>query len=116
MLMTWFYVLMLKRHVCCVYWEKHHTELGIHTSGMKMQMTRDVMLDYCSQVTLSSCRVCKEKQDADHLLRWCHECRGVWMGVMLLYVASCIIFPIIFKEGIRAVFMPFLVRKPQVRT
>lgn len=33
---------------------------------------------------------------------------------MLLYVASCIIFPIIFKEGIRAVFMPFLVRKPQV--
>ncbi len=36
------------------------------------------------------------------------------MGVMLLYVASCIILPIIFKEGIRAVFMPFLVRKPQV--
>ena len=41
-------------------------------------------------------------------------CRGVWMGVMLIYVASCIIFPIIFKEGIRAVFMPFLVRKPKV--
>lgn len=39
--------------------------------------------------------------------------RGVWMGVMLIYVASCIIFPIIFKEGIRAVFMPFLVRKPK---
>lgn len=37
------------------------------------------------------------------------------MGVMLIYVASCIIFPIIFKEGIRAVFMPFLVRKPKVR-
>ena len=36
------------------------------------------------------------------------------MGVMLIYVASCIIFPIIFKEGIRAVFMPFLVRKPKV--
>ncbi|DBB08092.1 hypothetical protein WJX82_004601 [Trebouxia sp. C0006] len=41
--------------------------------------------------------------------------KGVWMGVMLLYVASCIIFPIVFKEGIRAVFMPFLVRKPQVK-
>ncbi|KAA6421686.1 MAG: squalene monooxygenase-like [Trebouxia sp. A1-2] len=41
--------------------------------------------------------------------------KGVWMGVMLLYVASCIIFPIIFKEGIRAVFMPFLVRKPQAK-
>lgn len=38
------------------------------------------------------------------------------MGVMLIYVASCIIFPIIFKEGIRAVFMPFLVRKPKVFT
>ena len=83
---------------------------------MKRQVIRDVMLDNCSQVTLSSCRVCKEKQDDDHMLTMCHECRGVWMGVMLLYVASCIIFPIIFKEGIRAVFMPFLVRKPQVRT
>ena len=36
------------------------------------------------------------------------------MGTMLIYVACCIILPIIFKEGIRAVFMPFLVRKPQV--
>jgi len=83
---------------------------------MKVQLTRVVMLDNCSQVTLSSCKVYKEKKDGDHMLTWCHECRGVWMGVMLLYVASCIIFPIIFKEGIRAVFMPFLVRKPQVHT
>ena len=41
-------------------------------------------------------------------------CRGVWMSIMVLYVASCIIFPIIFKEGPRAVFMPILVRKPKV--
>lgn len=37
------------------------------------------------------------------------------MSIMVLYVASCIIFPIIFKEGPRAVFMPILVRKPKVK-
>ena len=41
-------------------------------------------------------------------------CRGVWMAVLLLHTACCIIFPIIFAEGIRAVFLPFLVRRPKV--
>ena len=41
-------------------------------------------------------------------------CRGVWMAVLLLHTACCIIFPIIFAEGVRAVFLPFLVRRPKV--
>lgn len=41
-------------------------------------------------------------------------CRGVWMAVLLLHTACCIIFPIIFAEGVRAVFLPFLVRQPKV--
>jgi hypothetical protein len=115
MLMTWSYVLMLKRHVCCVYWEKHHTESSTCMSYVKVQVIRDVMLDYFSQLILVFMQSVRKK-DGDHMLTKWRECRGVWMEVMLLYVASCIIFPIIFKEGIRAVFMPFLVRKPQVRT
>ena len=38
---------------------KHHTELGICTSCMKVQVVRAVMLDYCSQV-ISSCTVYKD--------------------------------------------------------
>jgi squalene monooxygenase len=40
--------------------------------------------------------------------------RGVWLGLLLLYSASCIILPIIWKEGIRAVFFPALAPKPRV--
>ena len=36
------------------------------------------------------------------------------MAVLLLHTACCIIFPIIFAEGVRAVFLPFLVRQPKV--
>ncbi|KAK9830165.1 hypothetical protein WJX72_010091 [[Myrmecia] bisecta] len=39
--------------------------------------------------------------------------RDVRMAVMLLWCACCIIFPIIRAEGFRAVFLPFLVRKPR---
>ncbi|EFN52926.1 hypothetical protein CHLNCDRAFT_137251 [Chlorella variabilis] len=40
--------------------------------------------------------------------------RGVWLGVLLLYSAACIILPIIWKEGIRAVFFPFLAPRPRL--
>ncbi|KAL4422281.1 hypothetical protein ABPG75_008478 [Micractinium tetrahymenae] len=40
--------------------------------------------------------------------------RGVWLGVLLLYSAACIILPIIWKEGIRAVFFPALAPKPRL--
>ncbi|BDA46860.1 Squalene epoxidase 1 [Coccomyxa sp. Obi] len=40
--------------------------------------------------------------------------RGVWMGVLLLWCAACIILPIIQGEGIVAVFFPYLVRRPQL--
>jgi squalene monooxygenase len=39
--------------------------------------------------------------------------KNVWMGVLLIYAACCIILPIIAKEGVRAVFMPFLTRNPK---
>lgn len=39
-------------------------------------------------------------------------CRGLWLGVLLLWGAAAIILPIIRAEGIRAVFAPWLVRKP----
>lgn len=38
--------------------------------------------------------------------------RGLWMGLLLLFGASRIIFPIIYAEGFRAVFMPWLAPKP----
>lgn len=40
--------------------------------------------------------------------------RGVWLGVLLLYAAACIILPIIWKEGIRAVFFPFFASRPRL--
>lgn len=40
--------------------------------------------------------------------------RNVWLAVLLLYSASCIILPIIWKEGIRAVFFPALAPKPRL--
>ena len=40
--------------------------------------------------------------------------RGVWMGMLLLWCAACIIVPIIQAEGIIAVFFPYLIRRPQV--
>ena len=43
-----------------------------------------------------------------------HACRGVWMGMLLLWCAACIIVPIIRAEGIVAVFFPYLIRRPQV--
>ena len=61
---------MLEKHIWCVYWGKYHKELGICMSWMKVQVIRAVMLENCSEVTLSSCRVCKEKQDADHMVSW----------------------------------------------
>ena len=39
-------------------------------------------------------------------------CRGLWLGILLLYCAASIIFPIIQAEGFRAVFAPYLVRSP----
>ena len=39
--------------------------------------------------------------------------RGVWVAVLLLYSACCIIFPIIAAEGVRAVFLPMLTRPPR---
>lgn len=39
-------------------------------------------------------------------------CRGVYMCIALLVVASRIILPIIWTEGIRAVFFPQLAPKP----
>eukprot|EP00891_Asterochloris_glomerata_P002286 jgi/Astpho2/2286/fgenesh1_pm.00040_%23_43_t len=47
------------------------------------------------------------------LLRPRPTLRGVWMAILLLHTACCIIFPIIFAEGVRAVFLPFLVRQPK---
>ena len=38
------------------------------------------------------------------------------MGMLLLWCAACIILPIIKGEGIVAVFFPYLIRRPQVRT
>ena len=38
--------------------------------------------------------------------------RGLWLGILLLYCAASIIFPIIQAEGFRAVFAPYLVRSP----
>ena len=61
---------MLEKHIWCVYWGKYRTELGICMSWMKVPVIRAVMLDNCCEVTLSSCRVCKEKQDADHIVSW----------------------------------------------
>lgn len=37
---------------------------------------------------------------------------GLWMGILLLYGAARIIFPIIYAEGVRAVYMPKLAPKP----
>lgn len=39
---------------------------------------------------------------------------GVWLGMLLLYSASCIILPIIWAEGLRAVFFPALASKAKV--
>lgn len=39
--------------------------------------------------------------------------RGLYVGVLLIYSASCIIFPIIAAEGVRAVFLPYLTRPPR---
>lgn len=39
--------------------------------------------------------------------------RGVWISVLLIYSACCIIFPIIRNEGVRAVFMPLLTKAPR---
>lgn len=41
--------------------------------------------------------------------------RGLWNGVLLLWGAAAIIFPIIHAEGFRAVFAPWLVRRPSVQ-
>lgn len=38
--------------------------------------------------------------------------KGLWMGILLLLGASRIILPIIYNEGIRAVFFPALAPKP----
>jgi squalene monooxygenase len=40
--------------------------------------------------------------------------KGVWASIALIYTACCIILPIIKSEGIIAVFLPFLMRKPTV--
>lgn len=40
--------------------------------------------------------------------------RGLWLGILVLIMASRIIFPIIASEGIRAVFLPWLASKPHV--
>ena len=39
--------------------------------------------------------------------------KKVWMGLLLIYSACCIILPIIAKEGVRAVFLPFLTKPPK---
>ncbi|KAK9812223.1 hypothetical protein WJX73_005146 [Symbiochloris irregularis] len=39
--------------------------------------------------------------------------RGLYMGILLLWCAACIIFPIIQAEGLRAVFAPILTRSPR---
>ncbi len=39
--------------------------------------------------------------------------RGVWMSVCLLLVASRIILPIIWNEGLRAIFLPKLEPLPK---
>ena len=41
---------------------------------------------------------------------------GVWLGLLLLIGAARIIFPIIWAEGIIAVFFPQLASKPLERT
>ncbi len=48
------------------------------------------------------------------LLRPLPTLRGVWLSILLLFEAACIIFPIIWAEGVRAVFLPFLTRSPSV--
>lgn len=48
------------------------------------------------------------------LLRPRPTLRGVWLGVLLIYSAACIILPIIWKEGIRAVFFPSLAPQPRL--
>lgn len=40
------------------------------------------------------------------------SCRGLYMCLALLFVASRIILPIIWNEGLRAVFFPRLAPKP----
>lgn len=42
--------------------------------------------------------------------------KGVWRGLSLLYVACCIILPIIKAEGLRAVFFPSIASKPPLGT
>ena len=39
--------------------------------------------------------------------------KGAWIAVLLVYVACCIILPIIKAEGIRAVFIPILTKPPR---
>eukprot|EP00798_Chlamydomonas_sp_ICE-L_P022067 gene22067-29132_t len=46
------------------------------------------------------------------LLRPRPTLQGLWMGMALLLVAARIIFPIIYAEGIRAVFLPKLAPRP----
>lgn len=41
--------------------------------------------------------------------------RGLWMGILLIYSACCIIFPIIRDEGFRAVFLPFFAGQPKIK-
>ena len=42
--------------------------------------------------------------------------RGVWMGMLLLLCAARIILPIIWAEGVVAVFFPSFASKPLERT
>lgn len=39
--------------------------------------------------------------------------KNVWMGILLIYSACCIILPIIASEGVRAVFFPLLTKSPK---
>jgi squalene monooxygenase len=40
--------------------------------------------------------------------------KGLWLGILLLYSACCIILPIIWAEGVRAVFFPAFASKSKV--
>ncbi|KFM26303.1 Squalene monooxygenase [Auxenochlorella protothecoides] len=40
--------------------------------------------------------------------------RGLWTGLAIIYAACCIIFPIIAKEGFRAVFAPSMAPQPRL--
>ena len=102
--MSWF-------HYICVALLLLH-RLRFACSSIDYQHVR-ALLHYCaSPPSLSSALPQVALYGIGRLLRPRPTLHGLWMGILLLYGAARIILPIIYAEGICAVFLPRLAARP----